>query len=181
MGHRDHHRHGPSCHRDERRNRCCKDGRRGPTGPTGPTGPSTSLQAANIYNVGGFSVSPGDNLPFDNNGVVDTGFSHTPGSDTLTVLISGVFSVQWSTLPADIGNNIGVQGFVITVNNVPIPATRFGPNPFGSFSVQTVGEATLTLVAGDALRLQSISQATVPFAGTALGTVNVSLNITQVR
>lgn len=67
----------------------------GPTGDTGPTGAGATgfglSQYAYIYNLTAQPIPIEADVPFDTNGILTSGITHTPGSTMIQILTSGIY------------------------------------------------------------------------------------------
>ena len=103
---------------------------------------------------------------FDSTGPA-VGFTHTPGTSTITVGSAGVYLVNFSvsgTEPAQFG---------LTVNGVPVPATIYGS---GAGTQQDNGEAIVALGAGDTLTIRNRSSAAAIGLASVIGGTQANVN-----
>ena len=151
----------------------------GPTGPSGATGPvgptGTGLQAYGyIYNFTEQTVPIEGPIFFSaNNNLV--GISHVAGSQTITVINAGVYSI-WFTISGTQPNQ-----FCIFANGVSAVETVYGS---GARTQQTTGMAILTLPAGTVITIVNhSSDSAIGLASDIGGTqanVNASVLITKI-
>ena len=152
-------------------------GATGATGVTGPTGATGAISDyAYIYNTGAETVAVEGDTTFDTNGPMTAGFSHVPGSATVTVNSTGVYSIDFS-----IRESTGAAQFALADNGTVIPSTIFGG---GISEVQLSGQAIVSLVAGDVLTLRNhTSSGTITLTTSAGGSavsVDASLEIEKI-
>ncbi|MCC6344699.1 MAG: hypothetical protein IT166_21040 [Bryobacterales bacterium] len=151
-------------------------GATGPMGPVGATGPAGAqgpamLVYGSVYHVPDLlssTVFGGADVPFSNNGPL-SGLSHTAGSTTITVSMSGTYEVLYSvSLERGMDSAIAVA-----VNGtVDVSTTRIMMSGFLGGGVNS-GQALLTLAAGDVITLRnsggySFTMGTAPNVGAQM-------------
>jgi len=113
-----------------------------------------------IYDISSTILSPGDPVPFNNNGPL-SGITHTPGSSQITIQNTGVYTVLWSA------TNVYVDSVLceIYINGVPAPSTLY----LGGLLAGT-GIAILPLSAGDIIELVALVgiQGSTPLVDAAI-------------
>ncbi|WP_431603211.1 BclA C-terminal domain-containing protein, partial [Clostridium beijerinckii] len=126
----------------------------GDTGVTGPTGPTGAGLAADGYvyefaTVVGATVAAGTDIPFSNNGPLSN-ITHVPGATTVTVLVAGVYEINYgASITAGIGSQIAIAVNGTVDASTPISALVA--------TGQILGSAILTLAAGDVITLRNNS------------------------
>jgi hypothetical protein len=147
-------------------------GSRGPTGTTGTPGSSGVSQYAYIYNVSAGNVLVEADVPFDSNGVLTSGFTHTVGTAPITVVSAGVYKVTFSVSGTE------ASQFALFVNGTLVPGTIYGS---AAATQQNDGQAIFTIAAGGLLTLRYHTSAAAvglpTIGGGALANTNASLVI----
>jgi hypothetical protein len=169
-----HHRH----HRDHH----CERGERGPRGydgcdgKDGATGASGISNFANIYHVGDYTVPINEDIPFNTNGIISSGFSHTVPDKAITIVNAGVYIVFFYT------TSVEPNQFALFQNGLApyIPGGLFGS---GSGTQQNNGAVIINAMAGDTLTLRNHSSpAAVGLANLSGGTeINVNASLTIIK
>jgi hypothetical protein len=147
-------------------------GSRGPTGLTGAAGANGLSQYAYIYNVSVENVLVEADVIFDSNGVLTSGFTHTPGTAPITVVSTGVYKVTFSVSGTE------ASQMALFVNGTLVPGTIYGS---GAATQQNAGQAIFTVLAGGLLTLRNhTSNAAVglpTIGGGTLANTNASVVI----
>ena len=145
----------------------------GPTGATGPQGPAGQPNYGYIFNLVPQSVGGESPVLFDTNGPL-SGFSHVPGSGSITVVSAGTYLVDFSI------SGVQPNQFSLFDNAIEVPGTTYGS---GAGTQQNSGQAIVSLAAGDSLELLNHSSASfIQLASNVGGTqanVNASLVIEE--
>ncbi|KMQ34539.1 hypothetical protein TU53_10090, partial [Bacillus cereus] len=118
----------------------------GATGATGPAGTPIPVTTAVLGNTNAQTVSPGSNIQF--NETFELSNISFNGSDTLTVLETGVYDISFSASTTFPGSS--PFGFGLSFNGQP-PTRNFSTNVIGSaVSFSTI----VTLTAGTTISVQ---------------------------
>uniref|UniRef100_UPI001F5ACD0D Gly-Xaa-Xaa repeat protein n=1 Tax=Bacillus cereus group sp. BfR-BA-01402 TaxID=2920335 RepID=UPI001F5ACD0D len=121
-------------------------GATGATGATGPAGTPIPVTTAVLGNTNAQTVSPGSNIQF--NETFELSNISFNGSDTLTVLETGVYDISFSASTTFPGSS--PFGFGLSFNGQP-PTRNFSTNVIGSaVSFSTI----VTLTAGTTISVQ---------------------------
>ena len=134
-------------------------GLRGPAGRIGPAGAPAVTHYAYVYNLTPRAVALEADILFDSNGAL-SGFTHAPGTASITVTNTGVYRVDLSESGTE------VSQFALTVNGVPVAQTLYGS---GAGTQQNDGRAILTLSAGDVLTVRNHTSASAVSLPTVVG------------
>ena len=142
----------------------------GVTGATGATGSAGGiLDYAYILNltvVGTVAIEAP--VPFDTNGVITAGFTHTAGSPDITVVNAGTYKIAFSV------SGVEPNQFAIFVNGAPsVPVTVYGS---GAGTQQNTGMGILVLGAGDVITLVNHSSAAAVTLQTLAGGTQTNVN-----
>ncbi|MGJ7045849.1 hypothetical protein HNR52_002054 [Thermoanaerobacterium thermosulfurigenes] len=135
-----------------------------PTGPTGPTGAGIAAYGY-IYNTTGNTVILGGDVTFDSNGPL-VGISHTTGTAPITFVIGGTYRIGYTTT----ASVAVLNSMVLTLNGTPLPQTQYSTI---INATELVGEAIITVSAGDVLTLRNTGVALT----LASGVVNASITL----
>lgn len=158
------------------------NGAQGPEGPVGPQGPQGVqgpsggglLASAYIYNLGPQVIALEQDIPFDTNGPITSGITHTPGSSTVTLVNAGTYSVEWSV------SGVEPNQFTLFLNGSPIAGSTYGS---GAGTQQNTGQVAFLASSGSTLTLRNhTSTAGITLQTLAGGTqinVNASLMISR--
>jgi hypothetical protein len=107
-------------------------------------------------------------VPFDTNGILTSGFTHTPGSPAITVVNAGVYSFEFSV------SGVEPNQFAIFVNGAPsVPVTVYGS---GAGTQQNTGFGILALGAGDVITVVNHSSAAAVTLQTLAGGTQINAN-----
>ncbi|MDA2384183.1 Gly-Xaa-Xaa repeat protein [Bacillus cereus] len=142
-------------------------GAQGPQGIQGPAGTPIPVTIAAIGNSNPQTISPGTNLQF--NQVFElTNISFNDTSDTLTILETGVYDINFSASTTFPGSS--PFGFGISFNGQP-PTRNFSTNVIGSaVSFSTI----VTLQAGTTISIQPTANTiSIPNTGDTTATLSV--------
>lgn len=153
----------------------------GPTGPAGPTGATGSIgpaggiaEYAYIYNLNAQTVAIEADIPFDTNGELTSGFTHTPSSSAITVLNTGVYKVEFSVSGTE------PNQFALFLDGSEVPGTVYGS---GAGTQQNTGQAIFTITANQVLTVRNHSSASAVTLASVIGgtqaNVNASVSILQ--
>ena len=106
-------------------------------------------------------VAPNGTVPFDNNGPMSAGITHSTVSNTdqITVNTAGTYRIDYATVAA------GAMFFAVAVNGVVQATSEYGANTGGTV---LAGRALLSLASGDVITIVNYSLATT----TTLSNVN---------
>lgn len=153
-------------------------GAQGPTGAQGSTGATGALSSAYayVYNQQAAQVvAIESDIIFDTNGVL-SGFTHTPGTNTVIVINAGIYDISWSV------SGVEPNQFALFVNGAPVAGGVFGS---GAGTQQNSGELIAALSAGDVLTLRNHSSAAAvslqTLAGGTQSNVNAALVIRKLN
>ncbi len=161
-------------------------GAAGPTGATGATGATGStgatgtaggiLDFAYVYNLTAQpTIAIEADILFDTNGPISSGFTHAPGTSTITVVNAGTYAVIFSV------SGVEPNQFAIFVNGAPSsPVTIYGS---GAGTQENTGMGILVLSGGDILTLRNHSSAAAVTLQTLAGgtQTNVNASVTLLR
>ena len=143
-------------------------GATGATGSTGATG-TTVLDFAYIYNltaVGTIALEAA--IPFDTNGPMSAGFTHTVGSTDITVVNAGTYNIIFSV------SAVESCQFSLFVNGAPTSVvTVYGS---GAGTQQNTGFGTLVLSAGDVVTVRNHTSAAAVTLQTLAGGTQTNAN-----
>jgi hypothetical protein len=144
-------------------------GAAGADGATGATGTGGILAFGYIYNLTAQTVAVEASVVFDSNGPL-SGVTHTAGTDTITVVSAGTYSITFSVSGTE------PNQFALFINGAPNTSTVYGS---GAGTQQNTGQAILVLGAGDIITLVNHSSAAaVTLASVVGGTqANVSASV----
>ena len=153
---------------------CCT----GPTGATGGVGPTGGIgiagQFAYIYNEGLQTVPIEDDVEFSANGLITSGITHAPGTNSVLFNVAGTYSITFSA------SGVEPNQFALFLNGIVVPGSVYGS---GAGTQQNTGQVIVTIAAGDVLTLRNHSSAAAvqlqPLAGGTQINVNASLLIEQ--
>jgi hypothetical protein len=160
------------------------NGAQGPAGPVGPQGPQGIqgpagsggfIDYAYIYNVGPQVIALQADIPFDTNGPLTSGISHTPSSTTVLLTNAGTYLVNWSV------SGVEPNQFTVFLNGAPVAGSTYGS---GAGTQQNTGQVVFIAGAGSTLTLRNhTSTAGITLQTLAGGTevnVNASLMIARI-
>ncbi|WP_237268870.1 DNRLRE domain-containing protein [Thermoanaerobacterium thermosaccharolyticum] len=149
----------------------CPTGPTGPTGATGPVGPTGSGLAAYgyIYNTTANTVLLGGDVTFDSNGPL-VGITHTAGTAPITFVIGGTYRIGYTTT----ASVAVLNSMVLTLNGTPLSQTQYSTI---INATELVGEAIITVSAGDILTLRNTGVALT----LASGVVNASITLLKLN
>ncbi|UYX53912.1 Gly-Xaa-Xaa repeat protein [Bacillus thuringiensis] len=138
----------------------------GATGATGPAGTPIPVTTAVLGNTNAQTVSPGSNIQFNETFEL-TNISYN-GSDTLTVLETGVYDINFSASTTFPGSS--PFGFGLSFNGQP-PSRNFSTNVIGSaVSFSTI----ITLTAGTTISVQPTANTiSIPNTGETTAVLTV--------
>ncbi|MDA1768731.1 Gly-Xaa-Xaa repeat protein, partial [Bacillus cereus] len=141
-------------------------GAQGATGATGPAGTPIPITTAVLGNTNAQTVSPGSNIQFNETFEL-TNLSFN-GSDTLTVLETGVYDINFSASTTFPGSS--PFGFGLSFNGQP-PSRNFSTNVIGSaVSFSTI----ITLTAGTTISVQPTANTiSIPNTGETTAVLTV--------
>ncbi|MGE7889649.1 Gly-Xaa-Xaa repeat protein, partial [Bacillus cereus] len=141
-------------------------GAQGATGATGPAGTPIPVTTAVLGNTNAQTVSPGSNIQFNETFEL-TNLSFN-GSDTLTVLETGVYDINFSASTTFPGSS--PFGFGLSFNGQP-PSRNFSTNVIGSaVSFSTI----ITLTAGTTISVQPTANTiSIPNTGETTAVLTV--------
>jgi hypothetical protein len=154
-------------------------GARGDTGATGtpgtpgtPGAPGTNgadapAQYAYIFNVAAEVVTIEADLSFDSNGIVTSGFTHTPGTTAITVGATGRYEVHFAI------SAVEPNQFTLFVNGAAVPGATYGS---GAGTQQNSGQVVVALSAGDVLTVRNHSSASAVTLQTLAGGTQTNVN-----
>ena len=132
-------------------------------------------QHAYIFNTAGQAVALEADVLFDSNGVLTSGFAHTPGTASVTVNEGGVYDIEFSV------SAVEPNQFALFVDGLQVIGSLHGS---GAGTQQNTGHALVTLPANGVLTLRNhTSAAGVTLQTLAGGTqpnVNASLLIRKI-
>lgn len=97
-----------------------------------------------IYNTSAsLVIGVGEDIPFDSNGILSTGITHTPGSTDVTIAMAGIYAFHFTAnVIAD-----ALNSFVVTINDVPVPGAAFSTSVVGSAG-EITGHVIVAVPAG---------------------------------
>jgi len=152
-------------------------GATGPTGATGATGSDVSaLGYAYIYNTTSQTIAAEAALTFGSNGPL-SGVTHTAGTSSITITNTGTYSMSYFV------SGTTANQFTLFVNGTANTTTTYGTT-----AGITVGQAILSLSAGDVLTLVNHTSVVVVLptsvtlglqVGGSQTSVNASILITR--
>lgn len=136
-------------------------GSQGATGATGPAGTPIPVTIASIGNSNAQTISPGTNIQFNQVFEINN-ITFNDTSDTLTVLETGVYDINFS--------GSSPFGFGISFNG-QLPTRNFSTNVIGSaVSFSTI----VTLQAGTTIAVQPTANTiSIPNTGDTTATLSV--------
>jgi len=108
---------------------------------------------------------------FSSNGVLTSGITFTPGTDTISVTTAGDYEITFSV------SAVEPSQFGLFVNGSPVADTIYGS---GAGTQQDNGQAILTLAAGDAVTLVNNSSAAGIILQTLAGGTQTNVNASVV-
>ncbi|MDR3550513.1 MAG: hypothetical protein P4L31_03810 [Candidatus Babeliales bacterium] len=150
-------------------------GATGIAGATGPTGVSGILAFAYVYNLAPQTVLVGSDVLFDTNGPLSAGFIHIPGTASVIIGNTGVYSIGFSIL------GINLNQISLFNSGVQIPGTIYGT---GTGPSQNNGEVLVALTAGDVITLRltasPVGSVLLNPQGGAATNVNASILLQQI-
>lgn len=157
-------------------------GHTGPIGATGPTGPSGVLASAYayVYNVTAETVSDGDDVIFDNNGVMTGGITHTTSTASIYVPASGDYRIEFSITSAT-----NSQFGIIIDGTTVVPGSVYGSALMSTlgFAHHNQGQVIITVPSGGStISLRNVSGSYVTLAvnnGGSSTDSNASIMITR--
>ncbi|NMO95851.1 collagen-like protein [Paenibacillus lemnae] len=149
-------------------------GETGATGDQGPVGPAgISADHAYIYNLTVQTINPGEDIPYDSNGIIFGSFTHVEGSADVIITNTGDYYAQFSVT----GND--VNQFAFFLDDTLVVNTIYGSDDvnqqnFGAaiFTVDTA-PAVLNVRYFNNVSINEV-QLTTPAGGSA-SNVNASL------
>jgi hypothetical protein len=119
---------------------------------------------AYIYDVSGQSVAVEGNVLFGNNGVISAGITHTPSSDTITLVNAGKYVILFYVAGTESSQ------FALYQNTDVIAESIYGS---GAGTQPSPGMVIITASSGDTLTLKNhTSAAAVTLQSLAGGTQN---------
>ncbi|MCL5874973.1 MAG: collagen-like protein [Candidatus Dependentiae bacterium] len=154
---------------------CCLVGPRGPQGlqgPQGPPGPALSREYAYIYSTQNTIIAPGASIPYDQNGPITSGITHSTVSNTdqLIINVTGDYRIQYNVCS---GNPMF---FAVSVNGVVQTSSQYGSNTGGTI---LAGSVVLNLSSGDIVRITNYSiGTTTTLSNTSSGNPRISASVT---
>lgn len=144
----------------------------GPPGPTGPAGSSGLSQYGYVYNLGAEVVPVEADIAFDTNGVLTPGITHPPGAAGITFVDPGTYKITFSV------SGVEPNQMALFVNSALVSGTVYGS---GAGTQQNIGQAILTIAAGDILTVRNHTSAAAvtlqTLAGGTQSNVNASVTI----
>jgi hypothetical protein len=136
----------------------------------------TTSEFAYIYNLTPTTIAVEADIPFDSNGSITSGFTHTPGSSTITIVTSGTYRIHFSVSGTE------PNQFALFLNGIVVSGSTYGS---GSGIQQNNGQAVFSIIAGDVVTLRNHSSASaVGLASVVGGTqanVNASMEIEKIN
>ena len=144
-------------------------GATGATGAIGPTGPAAGLaEYAYIFNQGAAVIAIEADIPFDSNGFLTAGITHTPFNPGVTVNTAGNYSIFFSV------SGVQPSQFSIFVNGAAVSSgSVYGS---GAGTQQNNGYTILTLGANDVITLRNHSSAAAVTLQTLAGGTQTNVN-----
>lgn len=143
-------------------------GTTGATGVTGATG-STISDYAYIYNLSAIStIAIEADIPFDTNGPLTAGFTHTPGTPSINVINAGTYKISFSV------SGVEPNQFAIFVNGAA--SSDVSVYGSGAGTQQNGGQAILVLGAGDVITIRNHSSAAAVTLQTLAGGTQTNVN-----
>ena len=139
----------------------------GPGGLVGPAGPVGTLGYAFIYNLTGQSIAIEADIPFSNTGLLTTGFTHTPGSPSITIVAAGIYQATFSVSGAE------PNQFAFFLNGALIPGSIYGS---GAGTQQNTGLVIFSAGAGDVLTVRNHSSAAAVTLASVVGGTQANSN-----
>jgi hypothetical protein len=106
-------------------------------------------------------------VTFSSTGVHTAGITHAPGSDTISVTSAGDYQITFSV------SGVEPDQFGLFVNGAPVADTIYGS---GAGTQPNVGQAILTLAAGDAITLVNHSSSAAVTLQTLDGGTQTNVN-----
>jgi hypothetical protein len=125
----------------------------GPTGAAGATGAAAITGYAHVYNIGPQVVPIEADVSFDTNGVMSSGFTHTAGTSTISVVLAGTYEMSW------VVSAVEPNQFALYVNGAPYPGALYGSG------------------AGDVVTLRNHSSAAAVTLQTLNGGTQTNVNV----
>lgn len=109
-------------------------------------------------------------ISFDTNGPITSGFTHTPGTSQINITNAGIYLVTFSV------SSINDNQFSLFLNGVAVTGTVYGS---GAGTQQNNGQAIVQMSAGDVLTLRNhTSSAGIALQTLAGGTeINVNASV----
>ncbi len=104
---------------------------------------------------------------FDTNGLLTSGFTHTPGSSAITVVNSGTYEIEFSV------SGVEPNQFAVFLNGVPVSSSVYGS---GAGTQQNNGQVILALNAGDLVTVCNHSSAAAVTLQTLAGGTQTNVN-----
>ncbi|MBA2727124.1 MAG: collagen-like protein, partial [Parachlamydiaceae bacterium] len=138
----------------------------GATGDAGATGTGV-LDYAYVYNLGAQVVAIEADVSFDTNGAISSGFTHAPGTTTISIAAPGIYIVEFSV------SGVEPNQFALFLNGAEVPGTIYGS---GAGTQQNNGRAIFAMSAGDVLTLRNHSSAAAVTLQTLAGGTQVNVN-----
>jgi len=138
----------------------------GPTGATGPQGPAGQPDYGYVYNLSAQTVGLESDITFDTNGPL-SGFTHTAGTSTITVGLTGTYLLDFSVTGVEPGE------FALMDNGVAVAGTIYGSS---AGTQQDNGQVIVHLTAGDVLTLRNHTSAAAVILETDAGGTQTNVN-----
>lgn len=143
-------------------------GAAGATGATGATGTAGGISDyAYVYNLTAQTVAIEADVPFDSNGLITPGFTHTPSSSVISINAAGVYKVIFSVSGTESNQ------FALFLNGLEVPGTVYGS---GAGTQQNTGQAIFAMGAGDSLTLRNHSSASAVGLASVIGGTQANVN-----
>lgn len=140
----------------------------GSTGATGAQGPAGGfIEYAYIYNLGAQVIPIEADIPFDTNGPLTSGITHTPSSSITTLVSAGTYMTTFSV------SGVEPNQFTLYLNGLPLAGTTYGS---GAGTQQNTGQCIFTAPSGSALTLRNHSSAAAVTLQTLAGGTQVNVN-----
>jgi hypothetical protein len=139
---------------------------------TWQTPQTPAAEVAYIYNVSNQIVAIEDDILFDSNGSITSGFSHVAGSSDIAFLNSGTYKVTFSVSASE------PNQFGLFINGSSLSESIYGS---GAGTQQNTGMVVFTAFIGDVLSLRNHTSAAAvtlaSFTGGTQSNVNASILI----
>ncbi len=126
-----------------------------------------ATEIAYIYNLTATTIAVEADIPFDSNGSMTSGYTHTPGSSSITVVTSGTYRICFSVTGTE------PNQFTLFLNGIEVPGSTYGS---GAGTQQNNGQTVFSITAGDVLTLRNHSSAAAVGLASFVGGTQLNVN-----